>query len=189
MDIVLLKDKFRTSKWRIYLARVIAVIFIFLIDIRPSFIGFLIIFSGILIRVWASGYLKKRKKLAVSGPYRFTRNPLYLGTILIGVGFWVMSDSFFILLPFFAVFAGLYARTIRVEEKELLEKFGKEYEMYIKSVPRFIPNFKNLKGPKIDKFSFENFLNNKEYLVIIGIVGAISAIIILRKAVYPFIFN
>ena len=105
MDIALLKDKFRTSKWRIYLARVIAVIFIFLIDIRPSFIGFLIIFSGILIRVWASGYLKKRKKLAVSGPYRFTRNPLYLGTILIGVGFWVMSDSFFILLPFFAVFA------------------------------------------------------------------------------------
>lgn len=182
-----IKEKFRSSKWRIYFARIGAVVLIFINDVKLSKLGLIIILIGMLIRLWASGYLQKRRKLAMSGPYKFVRNPLYLGSIFIGLGFWVMSDNFLLFLPFFLVFAVMYGNTVKTEEKELLQKFGSDYELYLKDVPRFIPNFKNFNKPNLDKFSLENFMRNKEYMVAIGVVGVFLAMGIVHSVIYPFL--
>jgi protein-S-isoprenylcysteine O-methyltransferase Ste14 len=114
-------------------------------------LGFAIITPGFLIRLWATKHIgrrmpwvKKEKKLVKTGPYSLVRNPLYIGNIIIAIGLALFSELiWFIPLTFFYLFT-LYHLVARYEEKKLLERWGKEYAVYLGEVPRWIPKLKNL---------------------------------------------
>jgi len=106
-------------------------------------IGFII--AGVLIRMWSNGYAIKNDELTTCGPYAFVRNPLYLGTLLIAIGFvivlksepplleWIAGGIFLLALSF------MYYRTIKAEQGMLLEKFKEAYSDYCKQVPAMVP--------------------------------------------------
>lgn len=129
-------------------------------------IGFLISSLGNLLRVWASGYIRKERELATSGPYSLTRNPLYLGNFLIGAGFCIASWQILSIPIFILYFLIFYIPLIRIEEERMKEIFREDYIQYKKSVPVFFPRFGKIK--KSGKFSLRNFKDNKEWRAIIS---------------------
>jgi protein-S-isoprenylcysteine O-methyltransferase Ste14 len=100
---------------------------------------------GLLIRAWASGHIRKNQTLAVSGPYAYTRNPLYLGSLILGVGFCVAAGVWWLALGFGALFLGVYLPVMRVEAEDLIGLFGDEYREYARNVPLFFPRFQGWK--------------------------------------------
>src|SRR5579872_2473060 len=87
-------------------------------------IGAVLIVPGLLIRALASGHVRKNEALATSGPYAYTRNPLYLGSLLMGVGFAVAARSWWIGVALVVMFFAIYLPVIRDEEKFLRSKFS-----------------------------------------------------------------
>ncbi|MBI3602251.1 MAG: isoprenylcysteine carboxylmethyltransferase family protein [Candidatus Omnitrophica bacterium] len=101
-------------------------------------IGYII--AGLLIRLWSNGYAIKNDKLTISGPYAFVRDPLYLGTFLMAIGFTIVLKMGWVVgLLFLAALGLMYYKTIRSEQKMLLEKFGSVYQNYCAKVPAMIP--------------------------------------------------
>jgi len=99
----------------------------------------LCVLLGIALRLWAAGYLKKRQELVCWGPFSYLRNPLYLGTFLIGCGFALLSGRWESLLLVVAVMCAVYLPAILYEEHLLREWFGAPYAAYCRAVPRFWP--------------------------------------------------
>src|SRR5258705_6417904 len=85
---------------------------VFLVFAKPTAltiaIGGAIAFIGVTIRAWSSGHIRKAKELAVSGPYAYTRNPLYVGSFILGIGFTVAAGVWWLALIFAALFLGIY---------------------------------------------------------------------------------
>src|SRR5438270_4489287 len=105
----------------------------------PSlFAGFAIAAVGILVRALASGHIRKNAALATTGPYAYTRNPLYLGSIIIALGFIAAARNIWIGLAAIAMFAFIYLPVIAAEEKYLRSAFP-GYDDYAGHVPRFLP--------------------------------------------------
>ncbi len=106
-------------------------------------IGIIIILLGFLFRVVARGYKEKKslagKMLVKDGPYALMRNPMYFGTLLIGLGIIVVIFQWWVFLLFAAVFLLIYFPQVRAEEKMLLVHFGEEYSNYCKATPRYFP--------------------------------------------------
>src|SRR5688572_7168160 len=96
---------------------------VFLIFSRPTLltlaVGSAIAIVGLAIRAWASGHILKASTLAVSGPYAYTRNPLYLGSFLMGVGFTVAAGVWWLALAFAVLFLGIYLPVMRVEVEDM----------------------------------------------------------------------
>ena len=168
---------------------------------RPTITLFLVgaafAFVGALIRVWAGGHLTRDQRLAVSGPYQYTRNPFYLGRFLVLIGFALMSglsfgDNIFgpILWGIFAFavlffFFGYMPRKEKREGGRLEKLFGEQFAQYRKNVPSLFPRL----SPYKDPFTNENrrwsrelffggdsqFSGNKELpttIVTLGLIGA-----------------
>ena len=100
-------------------------------------IGYVI--AGLLIRLWSNGYAIKNDKLTTSGPYAFVRNPLYLGTFLIAIGFAVILKTGWVGLLFLVGLSVVYYMTIHGEQANLTSKFGDAYRAYVAKVPAMIP--------------------------------------------------
>ena len=128
---------------RVRLLSAWAMVPVYLLFARPTVtlmtVGFVIALLGILVRGWAAGAIRKNSVLTTHGPYAFTRNPLYLGSSLIGLGVAIASGVAWILVLFALSFGLVYGRTMRREEKRLARLFGAEFERYAEAVPRFIP--------------------------------------------------
>ena len=94
------------QRWRVPLGFLMAPIFILLAKPRPVTlaIGASVGFVGLLLRAWGSGYLRKNDELATAGPYAHTRNPLYLGSFLIGLGFTVAAGRWVLTVLFALLF-------------------------------------------------------------------------------------
>jgi protein-S-isoprenylcysteine O-methyltransferase Ste14 len=103
--------------------------------------GLVVALFGVLIRAWAAGSIRKNKVLTTHGPYAFTRNPLYVGSFLIGIGFGIAAGVLWILALFLVFFLLIYGRTMRKEERRLEQLFGDEFTRYATAVPRFVPRF------------------------------------------------
>ena len=101
--------------------------------------GLVVALAGVLVRGWAAGSIRKNRVLTTHGPYAFTRNPLYFGSFLIGIGFGIASGELWILAMFLVFFLVIYGRTMRKEERRLTELFGQEFDLYARAVPRFLP--------------------------------------------------
>lgn len=115
----------------------------FVILARPTplllAIGGGIAFLGTAIRAWAAGCIKKDRELTTTGPYAHTRNPLYLGSFLIGIGV-TMAGGWWIFTALFVLFFFLvYRRTMKNEEALLEREFGEPYRRYRAAVPRLLP--------------------------------------------------
>ncbi|HSE41469.1 MAG TPA: isoprenylcysteine carboxylmethyltransferase family protein [Acidobacteriota bacterium] len=134
------------------------------------------IIIGESIRIWAAGHLRKEEVLTTGGPYRFVRNPLYIGSFLIAIGFALISGSIWVWIIIVAYFLLVYVPVVLYEESVLRNKFP-DFAEYASKVPRFIPAF-HLYESTSTKFSFEQVLRNKEYNAILGIVVAYALIVI-----------
>ena len=128
---------------------------------------------GILLRGYASGHLRKHKQLATSGPYAFTRNPLYLGSVLLAAGFCVASRSWISTLLLVAYLLIFYPMVIRREEDELRAQYGAAFDAYSAQVPPFWPRLSPAKASQ-ECFSWALYLQNREYEAAIGLVVALA---------------
>ncbi len=133
---------------------------------QSMIIGFLIALLGELIRLWGVSWAGSETRttggvggtyLIVSGPFAYMRNPLYVGNILLYTGFGIMSFALFPYLQIIALLFFLlqYYLIVKEEESFLIEKFGKEFESYLKNVPRFFPRItpykvKDLEQPELN---------------------------------------
>jgi Phospholipid methyltransferase len=137
---------------------------------NPRFLIFslILVTIGELIRIWASGHLQKEKILTTAGPYRFIRNPLYLGSFLIAIGFGLVSGSIWVWILIVAYFVLVYIPVIKYEEMFLREKF-QEYAAYADKVPAFYPAFSPY-STSTTQFSFRQAWRNGEYNAVLGII-------------------
>jgi protein-S-isoprenylcysteine O-methyltransferase Ste14 len=127
-------------------------------------VGLPIAIGGALLRALAAGVIRKDSVLTTVGPYAWTRNPLYLGSFLLGVGFAIMSGSWIaaalIVIPSFFI----YPHVIRREEAHLARLFPLAFADYCSRVPRFFPRF----SASAHSFSWEQYRRNREYNTALG---------------------
>ncbi|HEY4380210.1 MAG TPA: isoprenylcysteine carboxylmethyltransferase family protein [Acidobacteriaceae bacterium] len=142
-----------------------------------------LVIPGLWLRGYASGYVKKNAELATTGPYAYTRNPLYLGSMLIAFGFALAAWNLLILVALAVLFAAIYIPTILGEEAYLREHFA-GFEEYAQAVPRLLPRLTAARpGEAADAdrggFSQELYRKHREYNALMG-AGAIYAALVLR---------
>ncbi len=176
-------DKRLVQRIRVPLGFIFAIVF--LIFARPTVltlaIGSVIALVGVLIRGWASGHIRKAKKLAVSGPYGYTRNPLYLGSLFIGLGFSAAAGVWWLALVFCVLFLGIYLPVMRVEIGDMRRIFGEEFDEYEQNVPLLLPRFTAWKNTG-EAFDFQLYLQYREYRALIG--AAVVLVILSLKAFF-----
>jgi protein-S-isoprenylcysteine O-methyltransferase Ste14 len=144
---------------------------------QSLWIGGSLAFVGIVIRAWATGHIRKNDELTVSGPYSLTRNPLYLGSFIIGLGFSIAGGNFIIPAMFLACFAVIYAPVMQREMEYLKHRFPSEYELYQATVPLFFPRLTPGKMGQ-GHFSFHRYVRHREYQALAGFVAAIGFLIL-----------
>ena len=105
---------------------------------RTMVLSLVLVLPGLWLRGYASGYVRKDTELTTTGPYAHTRNPLYLGSMLIAFGFAAASASWVVLALLVALFAAIYIPTIQSEEMYLREHFA-GYDAYARAVPKLLP--------------------------------------------------
>ena len=166
---------------RVPLGFIFAVLYIWLA--RPSWrsllVGAIVVVLGLLIRALASGHVRKNESLATSGPYAYTRNPLYLGSLLIGLGFAVAARSWWVGVALVVMFFAIYVPVIRDEEAFLRRTFP-EFEEYARRVPRMLPGLARAWSASSEPsagFSWELYLKHREYNALLGAVGLMAALI------------
>ena len=129
-------------------------------------IGILLLLPGLLLRAIASGHVAKNEQLATSGPYAYTRNPLYLGSLILAVGFAVAARSWLIGLSMIAIFLAIYIPVIRGEEEFLRGRFP-EFADYASRVPRLLPRFTPATRGQTT-FSWDLYRKHREYNAVLG---------------------
>src|ERR1700723_1249664 len=165
---------------RVPLGFVFAVVYFWLA--RPTWQSMacssILVVPGLLIRALASGHVRKNESLASSGPYAYTRNPLYLGSLLMGSGFAVAARSWWIGIVLVLMFVAIYLPVIRDEEVFLRQKFP-EFEEYARRVPRMLPRL----APHSDgadetagEFSWDLYLKHREYNALLGVVAMMAVL-------------
>jgi protein-S-isoprenylcysteine O-methyltransferase Ste14 len=157
---------------------------LFLFFARPTprafLIGAVVSLLGLALRAWAAGHIRKNAELATSGPYAFTRNPLYLGSFLLGLGFTIASGQLLLGLLFAALFLGIYLPVMRVEASTMAQLFGSRYEAYKRSVPLFFPRITPFRESQSARTRFDGtlYLRYREYRAALGLVVAWGLLLI-----------
>jgi len=143
-------------------------------QIGPMLWSLALVLPGCWLRSYAAGYVKKNQELTVTGPYAHTRNPLYLGSMLMAAGFAVALMSVAFATVLVAGFTVIYVPVIASEEAFLRRTFG-NFELYCKQVPRLIPRVTpgNMPGAEVGemetgRFSFARYRKHREYNSAIG---------------------
>lgn len=164
------------QRWRVPLGFGCAALFFLLARPRPLtlLVGGAVALSGLALRAWATGYIRKNDALATSGPYAFTRNPLYLGSFLIGLGFTIAAGRWILALVFAVFFLGIYVPVMRVESAMLAKLFGESYERYKDQVPLFVPGFSRYRDVEHSgaRFDIALYRRYREYRAALGLVVA-----------------
>ena len=161
------------ARFRVFLGFVFAAIALWLAT--PSrqslLIGGAIMIAGECLRLWAAGHLEKSKEVTRSGPYRFTRHPLYLGSSAIGIGFAVAAAHRVVAVMVIAYLLLTLTAAMRSEEAHLREKFGDEYDAYAEK-----------RAAPMDRgFSWRRALHNREHHAIAGLVAALLLLLLAMK--------
>ncbi len=181
-------------RWRVPLGFLFAFFYIYLAHPRIELLlvfSFPLVVLGCALRSWAAGYLFKGKRVAVGGPYAYVRNPLYVGSFLIGLGFcialWrsaVPVGTWVLWSAYLFGFLGVYRAKALAEEKELVSSLGDAYVSYRALVPPFFPSRGRVSGLGVQRFSRELYRRNREYQCILGSIGV--GFILVLKSVYGF---
>ena len=156
------------ARWRVSLGFVVAAATIWLATptVESLAIGSLIAASGEALRVWAAGHLEKSTEVTRSGPYRFTRHPLYLGSSLIGVGLAVAAHHVLLGLLILLYLVTTLTAAMRSEEAHLREKFGDAYDAYAEQRA----------APMDRAFSWSRALRNREHHAMAGLMAGLLAL-------------
>jgi protein-S-isoprenylcysteine O-methyltransferase Ste14 len=170
------------QRWRVPLGFLCAAVFLFFARPTPIAlaVGACVSVLGLAIRAWAAGHIRKNAQLATSGPYAFTRNPLYFGSFLLGLGFTIASGQWLLALLFAALFIGIYLPTMRVEASTMGQLFGAEFENYRAAVPLFFPRLTPYRQGDSGAVRFDGslYLRYREYRAALGLVIAWGLLLI-----------
>jgi protein-S-isoprenylcysteine O-methyltransferase Ste14 len=139
---------------------------------RSLAVGFPVSLLGLMLRAWAAGCLAKNQQLATSGPYAYTRNPLYLGTLLVAAGLTAASRSAFLGVLCAAFFLLVYLPVIQREEQHLRRLFP-EYADYADAVPAFWPRFQPHPATDPHGFRWPLYVKNQEYQAAAGLAAGV----------------
>jgi protein-S-isoprenylcysteine O-methyltransferase Ste14 len=137
-------------------------------------IGLPIALVGAAFRAMAAGVIKKDSSLATTGPYAWTRNPLYFGSFMLAAGFSVMSNNLVAAALLLVPSVLVYPNVIRNEEAHLARLFPHEFPAYRSKVPCFIPRV----GRSAPSFSFQQYVANREYNTALGLIGILAIFVI-----------
>lgn len=189
-------DERSKKAWRqrLRLVSLYALLAFLLVFARPTVAsvaaGIGLVAVGEAVRFWAAGHLFKTQELITSGPYRFTRNPLYLGRLLIFTGLAIMANlpyygSAIALVVGWALFFGNYMRRKeRVEPARLREIHGAAYDRYFAAVPALFPTLRPYPDPSGGRWSGHRMARNKEYWMLVGL-ALVAAFLAWRASAEP----
>lgn len=160
------------ARWRVRVGYPLAIVVLWLARPSPNSIlaGGVVGTIGLWIRARAAGHLHKQEVLTTTGPYAYTRNPLYLGSFILTIGTAVAARSWPSALILFSYFAVFYSFVMRREERELYQLHGDAFLGYARAVPLFFPSMMSAKlpSPAAAPFSFAQYKRNREYRAAIG---------------------
>lgn len=131
---------------------------------------------GLGLRAVASGHLRKNTEVTTSGPYAYVRNPLYLGSLLVAVGFAVAARDWWLAAGMLVFFLAVYLPVILAEEAWLRSNFP-QFEEYARRVPRLWPRFDAARAVP-GSFSRELYLQHREYNALLGAVAMLAALVV-----------
>ena len=161
------------ARRRVPLGYVLAMLAFYIADPAPRSlaIGAAVAVVGEALRIWAAGHLEKGREVTTSGPYAFTRHPLYAGSTLMGAGFAIAANSV-VVAAMVVVYLGVtITAAIASEEAHLTDKFGARYPEYRQGTA----------VPAARRFSLERALRNREYR---ALAGAVATFLLLAAKVY-----
>ncbi|HET7749440.1 MAG TPA: isoprenylcysteine carboxylmethyltransferase family protein [Terriglobales bacterium] len=161
---------------RVPLGFVFAIVYVWLA--RPSreslLLGAAICVPGLALRALASGHVQKNTCLTTTGPYACTRNPLYLGSLVLAAGFAVAARSLSVAVAIVALFLAVYLPVVLAEERFLRLRFP-EFAEYERRVPRFVPRWAPT-AARQGKFSSQLYWKHQEYNALLGAVAMMAAL-------------
>jgi hypothetical protein len=138
---------------------------------RPSIVlGLAVACVGEALRVWAAGHLEKGREVTQSGPYRFTRHPLYLGSAVMGLGLAIAANSFLVAAIVAAYLATTVRAAIATEEATLRQRFGSAYDDYAAGAAVRVER----------RFSLARAWRNREWRAVAGLAGAFLLLLLRR---------
>lgn len=158
------------TRYRVALGAVMAALTVWLSQPTPRslLLGAVLIAAGAAVRLWAAGHVEKSREVTSSGPYRFTRHPLYLGSTLLGLGVAVAANHLALGVAIVLYLLLTLGAAIRSEEAHLREKFGDAYDAY---AARRAP-------PSDRRFSWRRALRNREHHAMAGILAGLALLVL-----------
>ena len=150
----------RVARWRVRLGYILGIAAFWLATPSPEslVIGAVVAAAGEALRIWAAGHLEKGIEVTSTGPYAFTRHPLYAGSTLMGIGFAIAANNAIAAAIVAAYLVIMITAAVRSEEAHLTRKFGEDYPAYRSGRSAGPPR----------RFSFERALRNREYRALVG---------------------
>jgi protein-S-isoprenylcysteine O-methyltransferase Ste14 len=149
--------------------------------------GSMVALVGLGIRGWASGCLNKNERLATSGPYAYTRNPLYLGTFFLGLGIAICTGSWWFACIFGVFYLLIYIPVMMAEAETLQDLFPDEYPAYSSRVPLLVPRFTRLGSEpgscplspeQVTPFDPSLYVRHREYRAALGLVAVLGILVL-----------
>jgi protein-S-isoprenylcysteine O-methyltransferase Ste14 len=148
-------------------------------SLRSLWIGGIVAAAGAALRIWAAGHIEKGKSLARGGPYAYTRNPLYLGSLVMAVGVMLAGQVYCLLLPLALYYAAVYYPVMKAEEGELAAQYGSAFGDYAARVPLFVPRFTS-GAVSSSAFQWSRVLRNGEHRNFAGLLLVEAALIVIK---------
>jgi protein-S-isoprenylcysteine O-methyltransferase Ste14 len=177
------------TRWRVRLGYPLAFVVLALARPTPPSIlaGALVGLIGLVLRALAAGHLHKQEVLTVTGPYAYTRNPLYLGSAVLTLGAAVATWSWISAITLCGYFALFYSMVMRREEQELRVQHGAAFDDYALAVPLFFPRLRpaRLAARARASFSLAQYKKNREYRAAVGFVLLLGLLVVIWRVRLP----
>jgi len=159
------------QKWRVRLGHLFAIVVLIFAKPTPRLLiaGTVVALTGEAIRVISAGCIRKDTALSRSGPYAFTRNPLYVGSFLMYLGLCIAASNLIVTAVYIPFFFVIYYATIFREEAFLREAFGADYAAYCADTPLFYPQLRPPARNGVE-FSFSQAMKNREYEAFVAVI-------------------
>ncbi|UCH92986.1 MAG: isoprenylcysteine carboxylmethyltransferase family protein [Candidatus Aminicenantes bacterium] len=152
-------------RYRSFVGTLCLIAVLYLAEPSPTSVavGFFFIIAGTFFRAWASGYINKDKELATEGPFSLTRNPLYFGNFVLGLGIAIAGNNLYSYAIFFGFYLLFFPFLMVLEHKRMKKKFGEAYRQYAEKLHSFFPKITKMKK---GEFNISYYMKNKEYRVL-----------------------
>jgi protein-S-isoprenylcysteine O-methyltransferase Ste14 len=158
------------ARFRVALGGLMAALTVWLSQptVRSLSVGAGLVGLGVALRIWAAGHVEKSREVTSSGPYRYTRHPLYLGSTILGLGVAIAANHLWLGLAVVAYLAATLGAAILAEEAHLREKFGDAYDAYA-----------HRRAPLSSRrFSWARALHNREHHAVAGVLAGLSLLVL-----------